>query len=221
MLGILSARLVHALSNQVSIISGNLCAAAMLKNEPDKAASVLQAAVQASNQAGAALGQFVQFRRKARNEGGRTGVCELIERLKAWTKAEPNWRVEIDAKLELFDYASVPISWPRLWLILGTIKEQSNAAGGIIRFSQSAALPALTPVWDALQPLAFAQLLVQTRSVAGIDWEAVRRDFANLQLAVAYEVIAQSGPPPEGRRLEQGLHETKMVLPIVRSVNPA
>jgi hypothetical protein len=220
MMGILSARLAHTLSNQVSIISGNLCAAAMLKNEPAKVASVLQAAVQASNQAGVALGQFVQFRRKAVSEAGRTRVSEFIEKLKRWTKAEPDWRVDIDAKLELLDYADLPISWARFSLVLATIKDQAKPVGGVVRFSQSTARPALTPVWDSLQPIAFTQIVIQTRAGAGIDWEAVRRDFSNPQLAVAYEIIAQSGPPPEGRWPEQGLQETKMVLPIVNSVDP-
>src|SRR5690606_38298178 len=62
-LGLLSARLIHALSNQLVIITGNVCAAAKTRGGSAESAAALHSALTAANGMGNLLNEFADLRR--------------------------------------------------------------------------------------------------------------------------------------------------------------
>jgi hypothetical protein len=192
LLGALSARLAHALSNQLSIVTGNVCVAHEIKDEPDKLAAALKSALHGADQAGKLLSRFVDLRRSIAINTPITPLTEVLEILSSWCR-EHDWR--LDGALMVSNQA---IQLPSSWLIFIVDAISRKRPTGTIRTSVSRHS---------------FQLVIVTPEKP-IDWDKIRSDLSDFHLAAAYELLTHLGARPDSWMNKSGESETRILLSL-------
>jgi hypothetical protein len=215
-LGALSARFAHALSNQLSIVTGNLCLATALRDDPEKIASALKAAVKSADEAGLLVSRLVELRRGFTMETGHTPANAFVQLLSDWIDARPGWRLASDSKQGLASGDTIGVSSKWLAFILDAIADATAAASGTIRIWRPKTRPStFTDSYAGIRArTGFIHLSLVTRGTREIEWESVHRELSNFPLAVAYELLSHLGATPESTRLPTGEQETKFALSL-------
>lgn len=200
-LGALSARLAHSLSNHLAVVSGNLCVATALPDDPEKVAAALHSAMKGANEAGMLLSRFVDLRRAVAMEGGAISIQAALDCLSGWAANRTGWTLESPADLSLADKSALgmPINWLRF--ALDALADETKAKTGAI---QASLQPAKPPAGCILE-LVF--LLPGTKL---IDWNLVRRDLINFKLTAAYELIGQAGGKIDSTMLDDGSQQVRL-----------
>lgn len=215
--GAASARLAHALSNHLSIITGNLSVAAALKDHPEKAATAMGSALKAANEAGAFVGRFVDARRAIQFETEQTPVAEAMRLLEEWKKARTEWQVEWDmAGTGPNDLAlTMPENWMRF--VLEEICSTKRVPAGTIscrRMERNAR--GFNPILMELKPVGFAQIVVASADAQVIDWNEVRTNLSDFRLTAVYELLSLCGATVESRLNGNGTVLTEVNIPLVK-----
>jgi hypothetical protein len=211
LLGALSARLAHSLSNQLSVISGNICVAASGKSDSETKAAALHSAVQAATVAGTLLGEFVDLRRAINIDSGSTTLQELAALLKTWAEERPGWTFESSVKSK--ENLSIGMPWSRLAFILSSIQAESISGPGTISLSEinSARNPFLHIEFPG--GTTFLQITLLAKSANVIDWNEVRANFKHQRLAASFELLHSVGAWPESRASQAGI-ELGLTFPL-------
>ena len=218
-LGALSARFAHALSNQLSIVTGNLCLAAALRDDPEKLEPALKAALKSANEAGALLSRLAELRRGFALEAHGTPANDFIQFLSDWIGERRGWRLESDPRqgLASSDQVGIPLPWLRFILdcVAGPLPPPGSPDGSIkiirartrktTHMDSSASLKTQTGL---------LHLTLAAPAARPIDWESVRRDLSTFPLAAALELLSQLPSAPESALVRPGLQETKFTLPL-------
>lgn len=204
-LGALSARLAHALSNHLSIVSGNLCVAAALQDDQEKVSAALQSAMKGANDAGMLISRFVDLRRTVGIEGGSITAAAALACISEWCTGRARWIACIPA--ELGPARDLQLRMPAEWLrySLDAIADETKADSGTIAISFHPAKPPAA----LLLNLAF-----EMPGAKPVDWNAVRRDLANFRLTASYELIGQAGGKIECSVAPSGAHQLRIHLPL-------
>ena len=206
-LGALSARLTHALSNHLAIITGNLFLAANLK-ESDKLPQMLQAALQASNEAGALLSRFAEMRRAARIQSGALSLTELAEHLRGWAQARA-WTFEPPSANSLNPSGLIRGKWEWLAFALDSVATHTGAREGTLFLSVISGTPS--------HPL--AEIKLHCSSEIPLDWQNVREDFRAWNLLATQELLTQMRITHESRSLSPQIQETRLRLHLFQEDN--
>ncbi len=214
LLGLLSARLIHSMSNHLVVITGNICAAARMQEDPAQAGAALNSALKAANDAGVLLEKFAACRRSFRDELGRTSLEALVGFVHQWASDKEGWTFELDMKsprAELFS----PLSHQLLAFVLDAIVLESNAADGAVRFSKhrNAGKRFLHPTVVGPEGQ-WAEISITYRGEAALDWGAIRTQMSSPRLTAAYEVLAQIHAKPESRTVSCGVQFVTLHLPL-------
>lgn len=86
MSGVLISRMIHELSNQLTVVTGNLQIMEMAPDDPALAAKAIASVRQASTALGEVLGRYAGFRRQLRND---SHGCDASDFLKVVTQGPP------------------------------------------------------------------------------------------------------------------------------------
>jgi hypothetical protein len=203
--GALSARLAHALGNHLSVVTGNLCVATALPDDPQKVAAALHSALKGANEAGLLISRFVELRRSISLEAGATRFFDALQVLSEWVAARPGWSLDLPADLAAAEDTQLrmPADWLRF--ALEALATETKAPSGAITLSL---LPGKAPA-DLSLHLVFALPCAKA-----IDWNSIRRDLANFKLTAAFELIGQAGGKIESSIADSGLHQIRLQLPL-------
>ena len=212
-LALISARLAHSLTNQLAIISGNICMAGDARSDADQLSSGLKAAVQAANRAGLLLGQFVEFRRRIKLDLGQTTAAAVHSTLQEWTARRPAWTLDASAGREFPDSHYVPLAAPRITYILDAMVASSSAKAGVLRLSPMFKGRLPHPLYEEFNAAGSLQISIHSES-RPIDWQTVRTDLSNFALAATLEILAQCGTRPE-TTVRNEMQNTCFFLPLI------
>lgn len=213
-LGILSARLVHSMSNHLAVVTGNLCVAGQMRDDPEKVTAALHAALQAANHAGLLLDRFAGCRKAVQNELGQTSLRELVNLLEAWTGSRAGWSFELDPKWEKKETLCVPLSPSMIAFVFDTIAEETRTGAHVRLACAERFQSTLDSLLHETKPLGLVQITITHPASGGINWEAVRTELPSIRLAAAYEILSQIRARPESRRNQQGGPETRFTLSL-------
>jgi len=216
MVSALSTRLIHSLANHLAVVTGNLCVASALRDDPARAAAALRSAEQAGNDAGRLLNRFADFRRGLNPPSSILLVQDWIPALRALAAGHPGWAIAIDPALdpalETPSAARLAFSAPVHWLnyAFDQVIRASQAPEGAIHVSRINPAPSTSA---AAAPAVAVQITFTCRPAAPIPWDNIRLHLQDWPLAAAYELLTQLGARPAARLLDTGAQETRCAFP--------
>ncbi len=213
-IGALSARLAHALSNHFAIINGNLCVAKALGTDSKETQAAIEAALKGADGAGAILERFVDARRGFMDEPGVTAIPDFAQSLKDWIQTRDTWRLELIAGN--FEEGTLAMSWDWLAFVLDTITAQAPSGSGTleVRFVGANA-NRLKPWPKKTQPNGSVKFSIEYPAVTSIDWHQIGKNLAQFELAAAYELLCMSGAAPESIQSQPGVARIEFSIPVV------
>jgi hypothetical protein len=212
LLGLLSAQLTHSLSNQLSIITGNICAAGALRDDPEKASAALQAAITGANGTGVLLGRFADLRRSIRSERPFTSTKRLCDAIRRWAE-HSGWKLDSDDGRIPHLFRGAKISCAELNFVLSSVQAKSNSEPGSISFHGAAEIQHDSRTAGDRAPTAVLPIKLQASAPLDLDWPAARTSLDNFQFAAASEILSLSGATP--RTVRSGhLLKTEIDLPL-------
>lgn len=214
LLGLLSARLIHSLSNHLMVMSGNLCVATKLENEPAQLSAVLQGALQAANQVGVLLDQFAACRRSIKDDLGRTSVKSVVSLLHSWASRNGGWILEVDPESRKVEDGAILLSPNLLIFILDAIAREIQASEGVLRLSRT---PAKALAWPSPFPMEGAgslQVSLTYHAPESLDWDNIRSQLSCINLAAACEILSQARAKPASVSVASGLQRTMFTLAL-------
>jgi hypothetical protein len=208
-LGVISARLVHRLSNYLSVIVGNLAIHdSPQSTEADRTDSIA-AIREATSRAGLLLDRFSQLTRTLPREENFCSLQQLLSLLSDWTTAH-NWKLEVAPDIATKGALALAGPWKWLAFALDTI---ADSAPGILELTSTPSAPRAVPLRDYI-PLSYITLTLIQPGPA-IDWQAHRENLENFELAAAYEILQTLGARPETKSLNANQRQTRFSLPLI------
>jgi hypothetical protein len=215
-LGALSTRLAHALSSHLSVITGNLCVATTLRDEQVRAASALQSALNAANEAAAVLTRFAEVHRTLNLDRPTTPMDQLLELLQEWAEKREGWVIETDALVKFTPEFLLAAPWPWVAFVLDIIRQETGAGAGIIRLSPASSTnrSSIRQIQGSV-PVARVRISVHYRSAQEIVWNKSLQALKNFKLAAAGELLHHIGGSPESGNSTAGTQESAFTLSII------
>ena len=174
-IGALSARYAHALSNQLTIVTGNLCVAAASFENREKLAAAIKSAIKGANAAGELTARFVALRRGVGEGIATAPLARLREELRSWTQERTEWSYAWDVG----NAERLELGMPPAWLIYSF--EAIGESGSVTISDQGGKVRAI----------------LKHPGTAPIDWHFIRTEFTDFGRLTAYELLAQAGALPE------------------------
>lgn len=212
LLGLLSARLIHSLSNDLLVVSGSLSAAARLEGDPGRRQENLQSAQQAADHAGALLEQLANCRRHLHDDLGRTEAETLPGILQGWVERHRDWKLELAENWRARPGEGLPLSPTMLLFVLDSVVRETRSRDGIARLSRSTA-GTFSPRNQLAEAAAGGiQISLTYPAERPLDWAGARNQFDRMHLAAAYEILAQVRARPTSHTIISGLQDTTFVV---------
>jgi hypothetical protein len=210
LLGALSGRVVHTLSNYMLAVSGNLWVVnSPHANQQDQTAA-LEGLKEAVRRSADLLDQFSAAAQSMLAESPRAPLSEIITHLKTW---RANWPLTIaDALPETS--ASLVGPWKWLKFALDTIAEEYAAESGAIKIDLAKDTRGIRPL-RGQKPTSVIAIDLIAFEAQPIHWDTHRITLRNCKLTAAYELISQLGGRPETHKTETNLQRTTITLPLV------
>jgi hypothetical protein len=208
-LGVISARLIHRLSNYMAVIVGNLAIHDSPRSTADDRTEAFAAIREATTRAGLLLDRFGEMTRTLPREENFCSVQQLLSLLGDWT-SDRNWNLEVTA--DLASKGALALAGPWKWLLfaLNTIASSSQAS---LQLSASPQTTRPIPLRD-FTPISYLTLLL-TDDGPAIDWQAHRENLENFELAAAYEILQTLGARPETKSVNANQRQTRISLPLI------
>ena len=197
-LGLLSSRMIHAFSNQLVIITGNICAATRLQHNKAECAAALHAAISAANQTGRLLDQLAQCRRQMSEDLGSLPAEELIPLLEGWCAQNGDWCVRENPSWRFPAGARLPLGGRIVRFLLESLRDELPADRGELAVVASASR---------------VQIELTYSAKACLDWEKAKEDFSRPGLTAIYQILSQL-PSRPGASIISGQDKARVVLPI-------
>jgi hypothetical protein len=215
-LGALSGRLVHNLSNYMAALSGNL----WLLNSPDvkeeQRSSALTGAQESTRRAAELLDHFGNLVKTTHTNANLSPVSVLAINLTSW---RPDWQITIAPWVAKSPYYLAG-PWKSLKFCLDAIADEYAGAAGALKADLTAFSKTLRP-HGSVKPVDYLKIEMITTGHASIRWQDHRASLANWKLTAAYELLANLGARPETIPTETGLQSTTIVFPLVAPASPA
>ena len=192
-LGTLSGRLTHALSNCMTALSGDLLVATWPTATDRQKAEGLKGALDAARKSAEILNEFSDVCRGLSGENERLSLGEFVRALKSW---RPNWEVGVGPGLAENEALCLAGPWKSLEFSLNAMAEVWGEGRGEISLELT----------DAQRPMGmrrdftarkYLKMSIAAGGAKAIDWEQNRQSFKNWKLTAAFEIFAQFGGRPE------------------------
>lgn len=210
-LGAISGRVVHALSNYMSALSGNLMVATMSGISEEQKSAALAGVKEATRRSAELLDRFGDLTRSMQEEAARCSVKEAIEQL----RRRKGWEIRVSPQFESSTlYLAGPLKW--LEFCFEALAAEYNARTGAIIFEPAKSTRTVRPVRD-LTPKEYLSIDVLVAGDSAIQWEEHRGSLRNWRLTAAYELCAQLGGRPETVTMPTGIQRTNMTLPLTET----
>ena len=221
LLGLLSARMIHSLSNRLVVITGNICAAVRLQEDPAQAGAALRAALQAANDTGALLEKYATCRRNFHEDLGHMSLENLVALVRRWVGTRKAWTFELDLD-DCPESLVSPLSSQMLIFVLDSIAQESKAVDGAVRLmKRSSAANRFAGLVNPGQSGEWIEISIIYRAAKALDWAAVRTELTSARLAAAYEVLAQIHAKLESRGICSGVQSISLQLPLAFFAGPS
>lgn len=190
--GALMPRLVHEMTNQLLIISGNAQIAERSDNDPLQAAQAVKAIRQASEIAGKLLDGYAGFLRRLPASAAAGSVSELASLIARNAGQNHGWRIDLAGPLA--GLTSVDPRWIAfaVWQIVHESQVQEGEITlccGIPRTS----IPLTIPASAQIESNQMLQIVMNWRSPVPLLREDEMRKPKNLSLAVIYGLLSGVG----------------------------
>jgi hypothetical protein len=192
-LAFLSAGLIHALSNHLSIVAGNLFVAERLRDRPGESAAAFKAARDAAGEAGGLISRMADFRRALQIDFGELPLTDLEPILAAWCSRN-DWN--FSAEMDPADH-KMPLSDRLLVFMLDAISAAASGGRGRLAIRQRS-----------------TGVLLAVTSSAPVDWESARTNLTSPPLAIAYEILSALHARPRTLASTEGGHTTLIEIPF-------
>jgi hypothetical protein len=209
MLGALSGRVVHALSNYMSALSGNLMLATMAGVTEDQRCVAMAGVQEATRRSADLLDRFRDLTRTMQGDAGR---CSFVEAIENARRLRAGWEMRVETQ---YQSKKLFLAGPSKWLefFLETLVDEYKAEKGAIKIEPAKSTRTVRPVHNFI-PSEFVSIDVIVPGAPAIQWEEQRGSLQNWRLTVAYELCAQLGGRPETTTLPTGLQRTNLTLPL-------
>jgi hypothetical protein len=99
MMGVLMVRMIHDLSNQLTILAGNAQVLDMVRNNPERLAKVIDRIKTSSTNVGNLIERFARFRQDYRYRAAPHALKECVREVEALNPFSPGWTVELAGEL--------------------------------------------------------------------------------------------------------------------------
>lgn len=94
MMGALTVRLIHDLSNQLTILAGNAQVLELVRDNPERLAKVAERIKTSATNVGELLDRFARFRQELRYRAGPHALAECVREIGALNPLKAGWKVE-------------------------------------------------------------------------------------------------------------------------------
>jgi hypothetical protein len=205
-LGALSGRLVHNLSNYMAALSGNLWLLNSPEAKEEQRSSALKSAQESTRCAAELLDQFSDLIKTMQTGASLCAIADVATNLRSW---RADWQITIAPWVEKSPYCLAG-TWKSLKFCLDAI---ADGAAGALQAD-------LTPLsknirlLGAAKPVDYLKIEMVTPGEP-IRWQDHRTSLANWKLTTAYELLANLGARPETVPTETALKRTTIVFPLV------
>jgi hypothetical protein len=216
LLGAVSPRLVHALSNYASALAGNLMICESTQASAEEKRAALAGIGEAARRSAELLDRFSDLSRTVRAGAGKCSLVELGKNLEEWVRARNRWTLLNSIYGGGAGNLGLAGPWKWVAFCLDTILNESRASEGSIKVQNCEAPRDVRPLND--EPMGYISISITMKSEEGINWHDHREGLRNWNLTAAYELLNQIGTRPETRAVSRGTHVTTMVLPLVAIV---
>lgn len=99
MMGVLMVRLIHDLSNQLTILAGNAQVLEMVRNNPERLGKVIERIKNSSANAGTLIDRFARFRQEMRLRTVPNSLAECLRSLDTLNPLTGGWVVDVRGDL--------------------------------------------------------------------------------------------------------------------------
>lgn len=211
-LGALSGRLVHTVSNYMAALSGNLWALGSAEANEEQRSAALKSAQESARRAAEALDQFSDVVKTVVDDAPRCPLADVAANLAAW---RPDWRVSVGASVgESSNCLAGP--WKTLKFCLDAIADEYPDGAGALKVEMTNIARNVRPTRDG-KPAGYLVINLVTSGRDPIQWEEHRTALRNWKLTAAYQLFAQLGGRPETITTETGLQRTTVTLPLFQA----
>lgn len=131
-MGALMVRLIHDLSNQLTILSGNAQVLDLVRNNPERLDKVIDRIKTSSGQAGELIDRFARFRQELPLRTTPHALTACLGTLEALNPLKPGWRVEV--RSELKGRISLEPRW--VGFMVWQVALLSGATAGVVALSE-------------------------------------------------------------------------------------
>lgn len=190
--GALMPRLVHEMTNQLLIISGNAQIAERSDNDPLQAAQAVKAIRQASEIAGKLMDGYAGFLRQLPVPAASVAASEVASMIAQNAGQNHGWRIDLAGPLT--GYAAVDPRW--IAFAIWQIVHESQAQDGEITLCcgiPRKSMPLTIPASAHIESHHMLQIVMNWRSPAPLLREEEMRKPKNLSLAVIYGLLSGVG----------------------------
>lgn len=219
LLGGLSSRLIHDLTNYLCIISGNTRFLEQFPKEAENGGGALQAIAQAAQKAGKFLERCGEIRGGMSHRLPVTSIDEVVSALARRKALIPRWKLAFPEPAD--GYIPLSTGWA-VGIILELVKA-AQAETGDIRFTvlttdlRSCNRPLRRSASSATQTLEIALIYAEGQL---LTVQEIKSNYDRPLLMAGYELIYQANGWLEPRTGPNGRHQLAVNLPILK-VHPA
>lgn len=213
LMGALSGRLIHDLSNHLSVISGNAQFAQMLSDDPEKVARAVQAVIKASTAAGNAIGACSHYRRRLYTSQPSMKASELEDAIEFAVQGWPEWDCDVPSSLSgtiAFDSRWVAHSIRQLLELVDA--HEGNIEVSRVRFADLPECPGRK--FRGCPAPELIEIKLTYRAEETIDFNQAKKAFAQVPLLAAYEMIHGCGGWIDSYSPEEGEQVIAIYLPL-------
>jgi hypothetical protein len=208
-LGAISGRVVHALSNYISALSGNLIVATMSGVSEEQRSAALGGVKEATRRSAELLDQFGDLTRSMDAETARSSLGEAVGNLrKSWT----DWDIRVAPQ---FERSALCLAGPWKWLQFGleAVAGEYGGRAGSVFLEPAQSSRTVRPIRNFIAKQ-YLSIELRAPGAAPIQWEEHRGSLRNWKLTAAYELFAQLGGRPETITMHAGIQRTNIILPL-------
>ena len=215
-LGALSGRLVHTVSNFMAALSGNLWALGSADANEQQRSAALKGAQESARRAAEALDQFSDVIKTVVDDAPRCPLADVAANLAAW---RPDWKVSVHASVdESPNCLAGP--WKTLKFCLDAIADEYPEGSGSLKVELTNIARNVVPT-RVPKPAGYLIINLVTSGRDPIKWEEHRTALRNWKLTAAYQLFSQLGGRPETVTTETGLQRTTVTLPLAAARSSA
>ncbi|GEM_PF-2101215 len=213
-MGALTIRLIHDLTNHLTILAGNAQVLEMVQNNPERLKKVVERIRNSSEAAGALIDRFAKFRHQLNFKSAPTTIDDCLRDLDTLNPLSSGWTVHTSGEL------SGRIEMESRWLAFAIWETAilSNSPKGKVQLSQGGFpedwnAPGHVPMQMRKERLFRCELVWRSPELWLDEKEAAKP--MELNLATVYELVKMVSGWVHYQFLPAGEHRFNMFIPLL------